>query len=428
MKAFRITAVVLIVLATVFTAWVAVWNGLGEDEYYNTALPNTAENGFIYLESDESRDGYATIYVPDGEFIDILVLTDPQVKYPVNNYENKYGASNDNTFTLIERMVARANPDLVVITGDIVMSGLLNNVTFLKRYANMFERLGVYWAPTFGNHDSEFSTPNGALADATGISESNKEYVVETLDKYPHCIIDSGDAGEGGGIGNYFINIRRADGELIYSLCMMDCVNTGGSKYLRYKTEAQTAWYERHLEAINAAEYGADAAMQVKSMLFTHVPLPEIFTAHEAWEEGDGSVEMVYGEIVEGSASAAGFDRCGMFEKIKELGSTTAVFSGHYHDNGGMLRYEGVDMVFVQHSGLAHYYRMDADSRRRTLDMNDIYEYGDDRGGTLVTISSRDSYSIRPFLAREEVEYADISVDYEAVYEDLTSRGWEVSR
>ena len=44
MKAFRITAVVLIVLATVFTAWVAVWNGLGEDEYYNNMYDNNYYN------------------------------------------------------------------------------------------------------------------------------------------------------------------------------------------------------------------------------------------------------------------------------------------------------------------------------------------------------------------------------------------------
>ena len=80
----------------------------------------------------------------------------------------------------------------------------------------------------------------------------------------------------------------------------------------------------------------------------------------------------------------------------------------------------------MQHSGLAHYYRMIADKPEKTLDMSDIYRYGDARGGTLVTISEEGNYSVEQYLAKDNIKYDDIAIDYEAVRAELERKGWTI--
>lgn len=414
MKRFRITIAVLTLAVFVATAAVLAVNGLKSDEPEVVSVVKAAD----------SEDGYTTFYVPDGENFEILALTDTQVKYPLNNYETDYGGSNENTFTLVKRLVESANPDLVIITGDLVMSQFVNNMAYFRRYAELFEELETYWAFTFGNHDAEWTVTDGAKAESTGLFQSPKSYVIEELSVYEHCLTEAGDAADGGGTGNYVINVRGYDSSLIYSLFMADCVNNG-DEYLRYKSTEQVERYERHIRTLNAAEYGENAEIAVKSMLFTHVPLPEFFESYNIAAEG-GDAEIVYGHYLEGNPASKGFELCVIFDKILELGSTSAVFAGHYHDNDFMVRYKGVDMVFVQHSGVAHYYRMDADDVKKQIDMSDIHTYGDERGGTVIDIGYDGEYRVSRFLAAENVEYDDIKIDYDAVANDLKDRGWEV--
>ena len=124
-------AQVLTLAVFVATAAVSAVNGLKSDEPEVVSVVKAAD----------SEDGYTTFYVPDGENFEILALTDTQVKYPVNNYETDYGGSNENTFTLVKRLVESADPDLVIITGDLVMSQFVNNMAYFRRYAELFEEL-----------------------------------------------------------------------------------------------------------------------------------------------------------------------------------------------------------------------------------------------------------------------------------------------
>ena len=60
------------------------------------------------------------------------------------------------------------------------------------------------------------------------------------------------------------------------------------------------------------------------------------------------------------------------------------------------------------------------------MDMTDIYRYGDARGGTLITIESDTSYTIEQFLAKDNIRYDDIKIDYEKVRNDLEEKGWVI--
>ena len=166
-------------------------------------------------------------------------------------------------------------------------------------------------------------------------------------------------------------------------------------------------------------------------MIFTHVPVPEIFDAFEsAWNDGNPNENYCYGDWVEGSNSNEEYNSCQFFEKCKELGSTTAMFSGHWHSNGFNVIYDGIHLVFGQHSGVSHYYRVDIErGKYNTYDMRDIFEYGDERGGTMITINTKDtSFEIEQILARDTIKYDDLAIDYELIYQTLVENGDDVIR
>ncbi|MBR5409558.1 MAG: metallophosphoesterase [Clostridia bacterium] len=96
----------------------------------------------------------------------------------------------------VAAMVTAEKPDLVIVTGDVAypvpfQAGTLNNKTSAKLFADLMERLGVYWTLVFGNHDTELYS----------------FYSRETMGKfysggdYPHCLFKTGPE-DVDGVGN----------------------------------------------------------------------------------------------------------------------------------------------------------------------------------------------------------------------------------
>ena len=59
------------------------------------------------------------------------------------------------TFEIIEKLVSSEKPDLIVITGDIVVSG--SSKKDVDKLFKFMEQLQIPWAPVFGNHDGFLS-------------------------------------------------------------------------------------------------------------------------------------------------------------------------------------------------------------------------------------------------------------------------------
>lgn len=393
---------------------------------------NIIENNEISYEYADSRtDSYSTIFLPKHKNLKILQLTDPQVKFPINNYD-KFGGSNEKTIIMTRRLIEEVNPDLVIFTGDVVMSQMINNWPYLEVYADLMEELAVYWTMSFGNHDSEAAYIYFDLQDDVNFGQEHKETIIDKLKKFPHCLISKGDAEPEGGVGNHFINIRdKKTNDIIYTLSLFDCVYRPGfdDEYHREKTPSQVEWYARHIDAISDMQFGDEREQTevVKSLIFAHVPVPEIFTAYElAYNDGLVTQDYHYGNIMEGSASSEQYRSCGLFEEAVALKSTQAMFFGHYHDNDCNVSYQGINLVFGQHSGLSHYYRINMTDNNiggTTYYMSDIFEYGDDRGGTLITISNdgNESLNIEQIFAKDVILWDDISINYEELYLDLNA-------
>lgn len=400
---------------------------------------NADEEKLPFDKADESADGYATIYIPDDRDMNILVLSDPQID-TTEKYKHVGALGNDKTYAFIEDLVRETAPDFVIINGDLVMNdSFLSSTSYYDRYAEIFERLKTPWTFTFGNHDLDGAyTQYGISAEDYG--QCTKTVLIEYLDeKYKYCLISSDSSCEDGE-GNHAINVRKSSGELVYTLCMFDCIyNQSKRTYNSVPTSGQVEWYKNTIKAVSDREYGEDrdADTVVKSMIFTHVGVPEFYTAwQEAWNDGEPTQDYFYGHRLEGNYT----DNYGdipqseqIFAVAKSIKSTTDIFMCHHHDNDMSVNYQGIRLTFGQHSGFSHYYRTvqkfydgilpDRTKLKnwRDISFKRIDEYGDERGGVKITLSASSERQVEQVIARNVLDnyFADYYIDYDLVAQAL---------
>ena len=253
-------------------------------------------------------------------------------------------------FQLLANHITNVHPDLVVFTGDIILSKFQQIDTI--QFARFMEKIGVYWTIVFGNHEAR--EDRGYF----------KKMMIDTVASYPHCLTRIGPDSLFG-YGNYCINIQNGENRLQQSLFFFDSgrdildrlreeyqVPEGMNGYDFLKKE-QIGWYKDKILALRE-QYG-----DFKSMMYMHIPLPEYQNAIETQKTEDGAFpftdkcRILYGAAYEGIGCSQ--YNSGMFAAIKEMGSTQAVFSGHDHINDFCALYDGVYLVYNQCCGYETY-------------------------------------------------------------------------
>lgn len=293
-----------------------------------------------------------------GEDFKILQITDTQL------FMSK--KENDETLALVKKLAAEQKPNLIVLTGDNV-SGFFT-APLLKKVIACMEEIGIPWAPVYGNHDSE--------------GQASLKWQGEQFQNSENCLYKPG-ASNISGEGNYIINVKE-DGNIINSLFMIDSHNkfeySEGVKDYAYIEQDQINWYEWAIKGVSKAQFGEYNLAEnkvVPSMAFFHIALPEMAIALE------GSLdENNLGEVPESIGTGAIRERItcppynsGLFNVMKELGSTKDVFVGHDHSNDASLTYQGIRMTYGVKTGPSPH------------QWNDAVAYG----GTLITIKDGDN-------------------------------------
>ena len=273
-------------------------------------------------------------------------------------------------------------PDFVAVTGDIITrKGARPR---MKQFAEIFERMGIYWGYVLGNHEG----------DSDPYTVSRKE-IINSFSSYSHCLVQNdvkktASGEEVWGLGNFVVNLLGADYSLSQTLIFMDSgnriseedakkygVNEGCYDCLK---ESQMTWYKEQVEKAIAAHS--------KTMLFIHIPLVEQSYVKflktdekldEGWHYAQNSELTVGGKVVgqtevkdgwnliEGTAS---YEKCycseynnGMYDLMKSLRpGVSGLFCGHDHINNSVL-YENYDaateqpifLCYGQSSGLQGY-------------------------------------------------------------------------
>ena len=286
-----------------------------------------ADETYIWAFSDDFSPGNAaSLEKTAGEDFTILLFTDIQLWTLVSD--------NRRAFAIMDELVERTDPDLIVLPGDNV-SGISTDILTLQLVSKM-ESYGVPWAPGLGNHDADGS--------------ATLEWQGDRFEEAEHCLFDRGPT-DLYGVGNYFVNIFE-DGAPIYSLCFMDngrYIDYGDRTAETYVDYAQIAWYKWNIEGLNA-EFGTS----VPSMSFSHFAFPEMREAVEKYGIlSDDGRYVTPEDMGQGSCAylpGAAPVNSGFFETAKASGLTHAFF-GHDHENDARITVDGVTLSYGLKTG-----------------------------------------------------------------------------
>lgn len=320
------------------------------------------------LEPQQDTENLCSYFITDEDF-KVLQLTDVHIGAGFLSAKKDSMAIN-----AVEAMVRAEKPDLVIVTGDIgypvpYQAGTLNNKNAATIFANLMENMGVYWCPTFGNHDTEAYS----YFDRESISR-----VYNNKEKYPHCLFQVGPE-DVDGYGNYVVKVKKTTGEVTQAFFMIDSHSYTDNDYFgalwKYDCvhKSQIDWYENQVKAMTEENGGVTP----KSLMFFHIPIKEMQTAYYEYRDNGNKntdrVQFVSGNIGEtGKVVYASDHNEGLFDTIKALNSTQGIFFGHDHTNSFALIYDGIYMSYSYSVDYLAYFG--------------IAQYGVQRGCNVITV------------------------------------------
>jgi hypothetical protein len=221
------------------------------------------------------------------------------------------------TFVDLSKLVEFTKPDIIVVTGDFWHDNPAGRGgEYMNTAISIIERLGIPWAFTWGNHDQLSNYENGHLA----------------FTNEPHSLYSGGSSN-----GNYVIEVKNQEGELLWDLICMNSSIGGGSTGL---ASIAQAWISELVQSRATIQHALHA------FGFFHIPVPQYQTVWDAGLAPGVKYENVYSGNQNDSNA---------FNLFKNLETMRACFCGHDHvnDYGGML--EGIDLVYGRASGYQGY-------------------------------------------------------------------------
>ncbi len=316
-----------IALGIIFVLIAIVWV-IGAISNYSPQ-ENWYGNGSQWKDTDDFNAYYSampTFKLKVGQTkLKIMQLADPQFKFGSFTQDTK-------TMELIGLALDAEQPDIVVCTGDLTFSLFAGSA--LRYFCDFMEQRQVYWAFTYGNHDSELSL--------------SKYRHSRILAEYDYCLFDGGPANIKGE-SNYFVKVVDENDNLVYALSLLDSnmypdERTGlVDTYYDEITPMQAKWYEWNIRGLQSKR--AD----VQSSMFIHMPLrayvdmynDEMLTCKSGgvyerpWTltTNDGDIQMPGIYCQTGNQPSATSGGAEIYSAILECGSTKAVFCGHDHVN-----------------------------------------------------------------------------------------------
>lgn len=162
----------------------------------------------------------------------------------------------------MEKLTEKYEPDLVVMSGDMIDDGNdgdFNKAYVLRSVAEIFEKADQYWAYIPGNND--------------GVNYGTSADVVAYLSQYEHCLV--ADVPEISGGCQYSIDVI-SDGEMTHSMIFIDTMdydNEDPDHIYGYVYEDQVNWCKE--EITSKQQENSDVTVSV----FLHENTPDFFRA-----------------------------------------------------------------------------------------------------------------------------------------------------
>lgn len=319
----------------------------------------------FWLSTDTYRlEDTQVIQKEQGKDFKILNLADIQYSDVKDIGKRSY------TEETIKTLIEQEKPDLILMTGD--QTWTATQRSSIKSLIKFMDSFKIPWAPVFGNHDGE--------------GNADKNWLADRYEESEYCLFKKG-PNNIGGVGNYIINIMEGD-KIVESIIMMDSgvwrnypdesehfmysdalkddyegeeksknykeykLNDDGTRQqAQYGTgyefiaESQIAWYKWAIEG--AAKINGGTAPESTAVF--HIALPEYHEAYLQWLDSGFNPDMGFGEMREQVCCPK--INSGLFDVMKELGSTKNVLVGHDHINTFSVMYEGIRLTYGLKTG-----------------------------------------------------------------------------
>ena len=309
----------------------------------------------------------------DGKFR-ILHITDIHDVEPImDDDENREIPENKDreTINVIETLVEKTNPDLVVFGGDNI-SGYWEEFTYdyvkstIERITAPIRKRNIPLGIVFGNHDGE--------------EGFHTEYQMLMYMEYENFRSNLNDA-DVYGCGNCCLTIKDSKGEKdAFAIWLVDSNDyerkeDGENFGYDHVHDDQIAWYESKAEELKIANGGKP----LPAILFQHIPVQqelkgykEVTKDDEYTFERDGNYYYLANEILEGRVREVPCppnmekDYSAQLESWKKMGDIFAAFFGHDHINDFRMNVDGIDLYQTLGAG--------------------YFTYGMERGGRLIVL------------------------------------------
>lgn len=341
------------------------------------------------------------VEVEEGKDPVVLQLSDPQLC--------DWGSLETNCFAYIRETVEATNPDLIIITGDIVYGKFDEKGQLLLDFIEFMDSLEIYWAPVFGNHDNEC---------LLGV-----DWQCEQLENAEYCLFEQRNLL---GNGNYNVGIVQG-GKILRVFYMMDSngcsspmIDRNGnppesaSGVNAVKTSAgfdnfQIDWYTESITTLKTI------APDVKISFAFHIQIAAFLDAFQKYEAYDGALRPNSSsallnpvnldwlvDVEEGDFGYIGRRMKGAWDNtnrvflgLKELG-VDSIFVGHEHCNSASIVLDGIRFQYGQKSST--YDRYNIVKPNGTITDNESGSGTPLMGGSVIPISGEDGSIINPYI------------------------------
>lgn len=327
----------------------------------------------------------------DGKFR-ILHITDIHDVEPImDDDENREipESRDKETINVIEKLVKKTNPDLVVFGGDNI-SGYWEEFTYnyvqstIQKITAPIRERNIPLCVVFGNHDGE--------------AGFHTEFQMMQYMEYKNCRSNLNDA-DVYGCGNCCVTIRSSNGQKdAFAIWLIDSNdyqrnNEGGLAYDCVHDD-QIEWYEKRAAELKKS----NGNKPLPAILFQHIPVQQELdgfaevTANDDYTfERDGKYFKFGHEIIEGRIREVPCppytenNHRNQFESWKKTGDIVAAFFGHDHVNDFHINIDGISLYQTLGAG--------------------YFTYGKERGGRLIILDENDPQNI----FTESIEIARIT-------------------
>ncbi len=289
------------------------------------------------------------VEIPTGRDAIVLQLTDTQIidgaqSRPTQSAGDKTTYATEKIpqycYDYVEETIEATNPDLILITGDLVYGKYDDNGSALLGLIAFMESFEIPWAPVFGNHENE---------SAMGV-----DWQCEQLESAEHCLFKQRELT---GNGNYTVGIKQG-GKITRVFVMLDSNGCGEASMQsmngHMKMSAgfgadQVKWYKKEISSLKMYH------PNIKVAFAFHIQLAVFGTALSKYGAGSGQDQGIwvhsgkdFGHI--GRPIKTSWDKDNeIFNGMKALGAD-CILVGHEHCNSASIVYQGVRLQYGQKS------------------------------------------------------------------------------